>query len=514
MYSRFYRWASDRIVKDGMIAFVTNSSFIDSKTFDGFRKTVFEEFNEIYVIDLGGNVRKNPKLSGTKNNVFGIQTGVAIMFLIKKADLGKCKLFYLNPFADLDIKEHKLSFLKYNKFNQLKSKFELIIPDKKHNWLNQTDNDWDDLIPMGTKECKLNKTENAIFKLFSNGIMTDRDEWVYDFCKNNLINKVKHFIEKYNKQVNCGQTNNNELDYTIKWSRDLKNKLKRKILIKYSPKLVTKAYYRPFRKVSFYSEIIMNDVLSQNHFDAFGNKFEYKNCVLTFTGLSSISQFTVFSTNLVFDRNFYHHIPQFIPIYRYDSDGNRIDNITNWGLNQFKKYYQYTTITKKDVFNYCYAVLHSPKYREKYAVNLKQDLPRIPFYKNFTDLVKIGAELINLHVNFEQVEPYNLTELSHETNKPNTPKLKLSTDKSNILIDEITTLTNFPIQALDYKLGNRSAIEWILDGYKEKKIKDPTINKMFNNYKFSDYKLEVIDLLKRVTTVSLKSMELIGRIDK
>ena len=119
MYSRFYRWASDRIEDDGIIAFVTNSSFIDSKTFDGFRKSVFDEFNEIHIIDFGGNVRKNPKLSGTKNNVFDIQTGVAILFLIKKPSLGKCKLFYLNPFEELEIKENKLRFLKDNKFKDL-----------------------------------------------------------------------------------------------------------------------------------------------------------------------------------------------------------------------------------------------------------------------------------------------------------------------------------------------------------------------------------------------------------
>ena len=83
MYSRFFRWAMDRLNEEGIISFITNRSFIDSKTFDGFRKCLAEEFDFIYIIDTNSDVRKNPKIAGTTHNVFGIQTGVAIMFLVK-----------------------------------------------------------------------------------------------------------------------------------------------------------------------------------------------------------------------------------------------------------------------------------------------------------------------------------------------------------------------------------------------------------------------------------------------
>ncbi|MDM8564698.1 N-6 DNA methylase [Candidatus Halobeggiatoa sp. HSG11] len=521
MYSRFYRWASDRIVQDGMIAFITNSSFIDSKTFDGFRKTVFEEFNEIYVIDLGGNVRKNPKISGTKNNVFGIQTGVAIMFLIKKADLGKCKLFYLNPFADVETKENKLSFLKYNNFNKLKSQFELIIPDKKYNWLNQTNNDWDDLIPMGTKECKLNKTENAIFKLFSLGVVTNRDAWVYDFDKINLEKKVEFNIKEYRKYLKDYKQNKPKnindfvhLKNSIKWTRHLKNQLSKEKIIKFNKDNIYNSLYRPFNKKFIYFDNYLNEMQYQQP-KIFPNA-KSENLAITLNSSSYSKYFPVLANSTLIDLGFLVILgrggSQSFPLHTYAENNEKQENITNYGLKAFQNHYSNKTVTKKDIFHYCYAVLHSPTYREKYAINLKQDLPRIPFYQNFTDLVKIGAELIDLHVNFEQVEPYNLTELTHKSNKPNNPKLKLSKAKDEILIDEITTLTNFPPEALNYKLGNRSAIEWILDGYKEKKIKDPTVNKMFNNYKFSDYKPQVIDLLKRVTTVSLKTLELIDKL--
>ncbi len=190
-YARFFRWASNRLSDNGILAFVTNSSFIEARTFDGFRKVVAEEFNDIYIVDLGGDVRKNPKLSGTKNNVFGIQTGVAISLMVKKAtrcDI-TCKIYYMRR-PELEIAADKLAFLRTSQFKEIP--FERIQPDKNHNWLNIADNDFEELLPLANKETKLAKSqkeERAVFKLFSLGVSTNRDEWVYDLIKNHIKGK-------------------------------------------------------------------------------------------------------------------------------------------------------------------------------------------------------------------------------------------------------------------------------------------------------------------------------------
>jgi len=193
MYARFFRWASDRMHDDGVLAFITNRSFIDSRTFDGFRRAVEGEFNEIHVVDLGGDVRANPKLSGTKNNVFGIQTGVAIAFFVKRRKQKGCKIFYARR-PEMDTADDKLAFLASAKLSSMA--FERIVPDKNANWINLTENDWDSLIPVADKKTKGSGSEckeRAIFQLFSLGISTNRDEWAYGDAPSDLREKIEYF---------------------------------------------------------------------------------------------------------------------------------------------------------------------------------------------------------------------------------------------------------------------------------------------------------------------------------
>jgi len=200
------------------------------------------------------------------------------------------------------------------------------------------------------------------------------------------------------------------------------------------------------------------------------------------------------------------------PLYRYDKKGNRIENITNWGLNQFRTHYQDNTLTKEDIFHYTYAVLHNPAYREKYAINLKREFPRLPFYEDFPQWVAWGALLMDLHLNYETAPKFPLKRIDNKlaANAENKPKLKADKAKGEIQLDAITTLQGVPSEAWAYKLGNRSALEWILDQYKEKKPRDPTIAEKFNNYRFADYKEQVIELLLRVCTVSVSTMGIVG----
>lgn len=205
-----------------------------------------------------------------------------------------------------------------------------------------------------------------------------------------------------------------------------------------------------------------------------------------------------------------------LPLYRYDSEGNQIENITDWALQQFTSHYTAPNITKEDIFHYVYAVLHNPKYRQKYEINLKRDFPRIPFYTDFEKWVAWGKTLMDLHINYETVISYQLSVINKpiEEGQKEKPKLKAFKDSGEIQLTDYCSLTGIPAQAYQYKLGNRSAIEWVLDQYKESKPTDPTIREKFNAYKFADYKTQVIDLLKRVCTVSMETVRIVEEMAK
>ncbi|MBD2622463.1 N-6 DNA methylase [Microcystis flos-aquae FACHB-1344] len=501
MYTRFIRWASDRLNKNGIIAFITNSSFIDALAYDGFRKVVENEFSEIYIIDLGGNVRKNPKLSGTTHNVFGIQTGVAISLMVKRESNNlPCRILYTRR-PELDTAAQKLEFLSSTKLNQLD--FEHIIPDKKHNWLNQSDNDFYQLLPLIDKDVKSGKSEKAVFKLFSRGIGTYRDEWVYDFSRDTLEAKMRFFVDVYQRTF---KDENYQERNQIKWDGDLTQYLSRKIFKKFDNESILISIYRPYIKQWLYFDKHFNGRTYQ-WYDIL-NAEDIENKYIAFLALGNSKPFHCLSSNSIIDLHLTGD-SQCLPLYYYEKEGNRIDNITDWGLQQFQKHYNDKTITKLDIFHYTYAVLHYPEYRSKYELNLKREFPRLPFYDNFSQWVEWGSKLMELHINYETVAPYPLTRIDTNNNlKPKT-KLKADREKNSINLDDVTFLQDIPKIAWEYKLGNRSALEWILDQYKEKKPKDKTIAERFNNYRFADYKETVIDLLQRVCTVSVETMKII-----
>ena len=182
-------------------------------------------------------------------------------------------------------------------------------------------------------------------------------------------------------------------------------------------------------------------------------------------------------------------------------------------LNQLRSHYQNKKITKQDIFHCIYGVLHNPAYRQKYELNLKREFPRIPFYQDFWRWASWGEQLMDWHINYETIEPYPLQRIDASDVKQPKPKLKADKQTGSIILDEMTTLYGIPALAWDYKLGNRSALEWVLDQYKEKKPKDPTIAEKFNTYKFADYKDQVIDLLQRVCTVSVRTMGVVGEME-
>jgi predicted helicase len=515
MYARFYRWAFDRLNNNGVVAFVTNRSFIDSRTFDGFRKTIGQEFEAAYIIDTRSDVRANPKIAGTTHNVFGIQTGVAIMFLVKKQNRENetCKIHYI-ALDDFWRKEQKLQWLAENSLKDLMDKFEIIRPDKNNNWINLTDNDFESLLPLCSKDVKAGKSKKTLFELFSLGVVTARDEWVYDNDKKVLSDKVNFLIDIYNRDLALykGEDKNkikDLVDYTIKWTRAAKNDLSKEKKYIFGENEIIESLYRPFVKKQLYFNKELNEMRYQ-----LNSVFCGKNISINFLCVNSSNELATLASDKIFDYCLLkkgNGGTQCLPLYRYDKNGKRIDNITDWGLEQFREHYGEKTVTKQDIFHYVYAVLHNPAYRKKYELNLKREFPRIPFYDNFHHWVIWGKQLMDLHLNYGTVEPYPLRVVDNKGLQPSVkPKLKADKTAGIIHIDEQTELKGIPTEAWEYKLGNRSALEWILDQYQEKKPKDPTIAEKFNTYHFADYKEQVIDLLKRVCSVSVETMKIVG----
>ncbi len=526
MYKRFIRWASDRLDDDGIIAFVTNRAYIDSRQDDGFRKVAAREFSDIYIMDLGSDVRRNPKISGTTHNVFGIQTGVAIGFLVRQKErLGERSIRYTRR-EDAETAADKLAYLGKTELGDIE--FERITPDKRHDWLNQSNPHFERLVPLANRQTKFAKTvddEQAIFRLFANGVKTNRDEWVYDFDGHSLRNKSLFFSDTYNELLHG---NDNSYPQIIKWSRDLRNEFRRGRRITYGEANRIRSLYRPFTIKHHFADYVMNDVLTRNHYEIFGSELNQSNKVICFSGLSSTKPFQVLVTDKLYGFDLLEKT-QCLPLYRYTEDGERVSNITKWGLEcinagyrrrlgkSFEEIVGADAITAEDIFAYTYAVLHDPVYRLDYQVDLLREFPRLPFYHDFDIWRDMGRELLELHLNFETADPYPLERVDAPAPKGAgdvAPRVMLRAnardkERGEIRIDSRTALRGVPPAAWRYTLGSRSALEWVLDQYKEKKPRDPTIRERFNTYRFADHKEAVIDLLRRVCTVSIRTTEIL-----
>ncbi len=519
MYVKAIRWASDRIIKnrEGIVAFVTNNSFTDQIAFDGMRKHLVQDFDEIYVLDLGGNVRKNPKLSGSTHNVFGIQVGVSINFLIRKAHEPprQARIYYAAVAVDWR-KEQKYDFLdKHKGFSIIN--WQGIIPDLKQTWLTSgLEKEFDTFLPIGSKEAKSGKGK-AILSNFGLGVKTGSDVWVYNYNMEKLTYNINKLIKGYNEHVlkwnslkskpNIDGFVNN--DYrAISWTRELKNYLKRNITIEYSGTKVRSAIYRPFTKKYLYFDNYLNEFRYQMPFIFPSENCELENIVMNIS-FDPEKPFTCLMSNHISDQHIcggFGSAAQCFPLYIYSEDGSqRHENLTDWALQEFQSHYGDDSISKWNIFHYIYALLHHPDYREKYAANLKRELPRIPFASDFWGFAHAGGRLADLHVNYEAQSEYPLTRL--ET--PGLPldwrveKMKLAKDRRFLIYNDFLTLNGIPPEVYDYKLGNRSALEWIIDQYRVHTDKRSGITNDPNRLDDPQY---IIRLVGQVITVSLETL--------
>lgn len=518
MYARFWRWASDRLDKNGIIAFVTNRSFIDKLTYDGFRKVIQREFSSAYIVDTRSDVRANPKIAGTTHNVFGIQTGVAVMFLVRdESRTGPCLIQYFS-LQDEQRRDEKLRWFATAKLEEIP--FEHLEPDESGNWIRTSDNDFDKLIPLVTES----GTSPSIFKLYTIGVSTNRDEWVFDFNRKRLQSKARFFVAEYNKQMERvrkirsarrikREDLGDHLEYNIKWSSALSDKLFRETRLVFDDSSVIDLNYRPYVRKLYYSDKAMSDRLTANHYRIFGKGLTGENLVICFTGLGSSRPFASLASNILFSKDFIENT-QGVPLLTYVGK-RKVENITDWGLSKFQVHYNDKRIDRESVFHYVYAVLHSPEYRRKYKSNLERELPRIPFYDDFWKWTDWGKQLMKLHTNFTASDGFKLKRIEKRNNGAPQGEARLTADKTlgRITVDDCTTLEGVPKEAWDYKVGTRSAIEWILNQYKEKPPKETILRERFYDYQFIDYKKDVIDMIERVIKVSLETVRITRAMD-
>ena len=505
IYKYFIRWASDRLDDEGILSFITNRSYIDSLQDDGFRSTVLKEFSDLYVVDLGGNYQTGSQ----PGNIFGISIGVAIGFFVRtKKQEGTGHVHYYGIEDELSTND-KLSMLRTLSLSN--TVFADIVPDQRHNWVNPSDSDFQTLLPLADKSARFSNNPNrrrTMFGLACPGVKTDRDDWVYDFDVRNLREKALFFIDAYN---DCFEHDEQVLQPAIKWSDTLRNKFKRGHRIVYNDGYRIQSFYRPYIAQNHYADVSLNDRLTKNHFVMVGEDLRRPNKLICFKGPAA-NYFSVLSTDRLANEKFAgtNDGGTFcLPLYRYTDAGEQVSNITQWGLQQVREHYGDAGITPEEIFAYTYAVLHDPAYREEYTVDLLREFPRLPFYRDFHRWAEMGQRLLDLHIGFESAEPYPLERRDREDVDPTRAILRADKAKGVITLDDRTTLSGVPERAWEYRLGSRSALEWVLDQYKEKKPRDPTIRERFNNYRFSDHKERVIDLLQRVCTVSVETMEIV-----
>ena len=523
-YVKAIRWASDRIGEEGVVAFVTNNSFLDGVAFDGMRKHLERDFTKIYHINLKGNARtsgeRRRKESG---NIFNdqIRVGVGISFFIRKADVQsegtEVCIYSIDDYLKARDKQEILT--QFGDYTNVPMKQAII--DAKHTWLTEgLHTEFEIFIPMGTQEAKeaRGETVEVIFKHYGRGVATSRDAWVYNFNRNALAENMERLIESYNEQVfkweHLEDRNANVDDFVayddtkISWSRDLKLDLKRGRTAEYVEDKVRNSLYRPFTESNLFFDRVMNEEVY-----VFPSIFpipetETENRVICLTAVGNKKTFHCLMTQQVADLHLTGD-SQCFPFYTYDEDGrNRRENITDWVLEQFRSHYPDEVITKWDIFHYTYALLHHPAYRERYQANLKRDLPHLPYAPDFRGFAKAGGRLGEIHIGYEDADEHPIKKIE-TPDKPldwRVEKMKLSKDKTQIVYNDFLALDGIPAKVFDYRLGNRSALEWVIDQYR---IKTDKRSGIVNDPNREDDPQYIVKLIGKVITVSLETVEIV-----
>jgi predicted helicase len=563
-YVRAIRWASDRIADQGIVAFVTNGSFIDGNAMDGLRACLADEFTSIYIFNLRGNARTSGEQRRMeKDNVFGMgtRTPVGISILVRNpAKKGTCVLYY-RDIGDYLNRDEKLGII--SDFASImglhrKNAWLRLKPNEQHDWINLRDPAFESFMLLGTKE----KGELAVFEDYSSGVKTNRDNWCYGFSKKTVAANMRRMIDFYNEQIaefhslHAGKSKDHLQTLVdgfvdtdpkkISWTREIKEDLRRGKKGTFSTESERVSLYRPFVRQRSYFNRQFNNCVYQ--IPRVFPKHDTENLLICVTGQGASKDFSCVMTSIIPDLEVISKSICF-PLYLYEKDeprpgellreeseGELIDGyrrrhaITDVILKEFRKAYG-KDVSKDAIFYYVYGILHSPEYRSRFSSDLKKMLPRIPLtqetadYKKFT---KAGRALAEWHLNYETSEPYPLAEISPELGldpwkqfhvskmtfaKP-TPAQKaagLKADKTRIHYNSHLTLDGIPLEAYDYIVNGKPALEWIMERYQITIDKDSGIKNDPNDWcKEHNNPRYIVDLLKRVTRVSLETNKIVN----
>ena len=579
-YVRAIRWATDRIKDEGMVAFVTNGSFLDSKSMDGLRHCLFQELTHIYCFNLRGDARTSGEMRRKeRGNIFkeGTRTSITINFFVKSPmDKSIPKGIFYSQVGDYLTSKEKLQ-----KLQELKSvnniKWQKIQPDKNNDWLNQRDPQFNQHLPMGTeitksqfvKNLKHPKTTDSIFGVYSNGLITNRDTWVYNYNKQELINNMQSCIKFYNAQIQdfhneyTEKINNLNLadkipyvqefikyDSTkIHWDLAKQRDLAQNKKAVFDETKLRLGLYQPFCKQHIYFDKQWNN--SQHRLPKLFPQSTSSNMVIcvsqagdSFDALMTdmIPSLSIVPTGQSFPRYFFNTtetgkddlLSQTQDNQHRNREHNkekRIDNISPQVVKHFQQQYKDNSIDADALFYYVYGILHSPTYRSRYANNLSKELPRIPYAASKQDFWKFseaGKQLGDWHVNYEKhsaepsiqiIEEPDL--LSKNQNFYQVEKMKFggtsrTPDKSRIIYNHNITINDIPPQAYEYKITGKSPLEWLLYRYQVNidtgKEGRPGSGIKNDPNDWSDNPRYILDLIPRLAQLSIDTCRVISKL--
>lgn len=558
-YIRAIRWASDRLDSHGVVGFVTNAGFLEATSMDGLRASLQYEYSKLYIFHLRGNQRTSGERSrqeGGKIFGSGSRAPIVISILVKNKNAVKNGQIYFHDIGDYLSREEKLEkisdFISINGITAINGWTE-IIPDEHNDWLNQRDESFYNFIKIGEKK---DKNIVKLFESYSMGIKTNRDEWAYQFSNKKLKDILKITMDFYNDEVD--RFSGKDKDYIdrnlnrdkskIKWTTDIQGDIHKGLKYYLNDNNISKSIYRPFSKQWIYSNKNWNWTrhLIPQYFpnDSMENKLIY----ISGVGNSG-KKFTAIMVDLLPDLNLEHSGGQGFPLYIYEenitktkdsdlfnqaetnvADGKytRKDAISDAGLKHFQDAYPTEIISKEDIFYYVYGLLHSEDYRTRYADNLTKELPHIPCVKRAEDFwafSKSGRELAHWHLNYETVEPYkakldlggkSLKQLEDKDFYVTKMKFPKKDQKDTVIYNNAITIREIPVEAYDYIVNGKSALEWVMERQGVSTHKDSGIVNDANDWAIetmgeAKYPLE---LFLRVITVSLETVKIVKNLPK
>ena len=547
-YVKAFRWASDRIDKKhgGIIAFVTNSGWLDNISMGGFRHCLEQEFSSIYIFNLRGAIRGKSGNAAKKegSNIFDIMTGVVITILVKnsKEKNDKANIYY-HDIGDYLSREEKLRIITNFK-SCINSKFPVTVlkPNDKNDWINQRNNVFENYIPIEPDE-KFEAISKSIFITNAIGVGSNRDSWVYNYSVKNLSFNMQNMINFYNQEcqryINSLNQENaiNINDFIqsdkrkISWTRGLKNSLKRQMKYKLKIDDIIISLYRPFQKGNLYYSNGM--IESPGIFKQLFPTVKQKNLLICVSGVGGLD-FAVLITNAITDLAFVktgNGGTQCFPLYYYEkrekveqslfddvtSEYIRHDGITDFIFNQARDLYG-KNVTKEDIFYYVYGFLHLPKYRTEFAADLKKSLPRLFLVdepKVFWQISKAGRDLADIHLNYEHQKVAEGVIIEGDCGNYTVQKMKFpkKDQKDTIIYNSDITIKNIPLKVYDYVVNGRSPVEWVMERYQVKIDKKSEIENNPNDWAMEHNQPRyILDLLLSVMTVSLKTQEIIANL--